>query len=77
MPLQSGIPVCINHPTVLLLRNSGLSAVTSLERAASGEVAFNPSVGVPVVMYYCEICGYIEMYAAQKTPYWESEKKKS
>jgi hypothetical protein len=57
------------------LRNAGLSAITAVERANSGDVTFNPATGVPVVVYFCDLCGYIEMYAAQKTPYWELEKK--
>jgi len=76
MPIKDGIPFCVNHSNIQMIRNTGLSAVTSLERLSSGEVNFNPGNGVPVVLYYCDICGYIEMYAATKTPFWDLEKKK-
>jgi Holliday junction resolvase-like predicted endonuclease len=29
---------------------------------------------VPLVVYYCDDCGYVELYAAQKTSYWSEEK---
>ena len=77
MPIFNGNPHCINHPDVPMRRNVGLSAITELVRSENEKITFNPSSGIPVVVYYCDVCGYIEMYAAQKTSYWESEKKKT
>ena len=53
-----------------MVRNQGFSAVTKVENNG-GSALFQPSNGVPVVMYYCPQCGYIEMYAAAVAGEWQ------
>lgn len=72
MPLRNGIPHCVNHPDKAMTRNEGLSAVVTVTRDHRG-TTFNPSSGVPLVVYYCDSCGYTELYVAQKTSFWTSE----
>ena len=71
MPMNAnGSPACINHPQQQMLRNDGFSAVTGLQVNGPGNLNFTPGTGVPAVLFYCNTCGYIELYAAQKTPFW-------
>lgn len=71
MPLINNNVFCINHTETKMIRNIGFNAIITVERT---EIAtnFDPKSGVPVVAYSCPICGYVEMYAAQKTEYWDS-----
>ena len=62
MPILNGVVACVNHKTPMR-RNDGFSAITGVTKKGES-VSFNPSNGVPVRMFYCEKCGYIEMYAA-------------
>jgi hypothetical protein len=64
MPLQDDTPYCLNHKDTQLRRNEGLNALNTFLDTASG-YSFDMSRGVPVVMYVCPKCGYVEMYAAQ------------
>ena len=69
MPIKNGTVFCINHPTVAMMRNRGFNAITTFQRIGNG-FEFNPSTGMPLVAYYCNECGYVETYAAQKTQFW-------
>jgi len=74
MPLnKAGAVVCINNhgENNLMVRNSGFNALTVLEKANDGSVTFKPSLGIPLVVYYCPVCGYVESYTAQLTPFWK------
>lgn len=74
MPLnQAGAVVCINNHgnNNLMLKNSGFNALTALEKESDGSVTFNGSSGIPIVVYYCPVCGYVESYVAQMTPFWK------
>lgn len=62
MPMRNNRVTCINGHG-LMIRNEGFNAVTRVEKQGQN-VSFNPSNGVPVKLYYCANCGYIEMYAA-------------
>ncbi|MBQ5965447.1 hypothetical protein [Massilia sp. ZL223] len=31
----------------------------------------NSGIGLPVLLFYCEICGYVESYVGPKTGYWD------
>ncbi len=73
MPINNGQVFCINHPDTILVRNPGFNAVTKVDTTGIS-LTFNPTTGVPLVVYYCETCGYVELYAAQKTSYWNEEK---
>jgi hypothetical protein len=73
MPIKNGTVFCINHPDTAMIRNSGFNAITTVERTDSGFI-FIPTSGMPLVAYFCNECGYVESYAAQKTRFWsESE----
>jgi Holliday junction resolvase-like predicted endonuclease len=69
MPIKNGTVFCINHPTVAMTRNRGFNAITTFERTPTG-FEFNPGMGMPIIAYYCNECGYVETYAAQKTQFW-------
>jgi uncharacterized protein YraI len=64
---------CINHPHTPMVRNDGFNALVTLTKSGPN-VSFNVGSGVPVVVFVCNACGYIELYAATKTPYWEPKK---
>lgn len=70
MPLKNGVPHCLNHPETPLVKQEGLNAITAMEKSASGQASFKPDTGIPTVVYFCQNCGYLEMYAAQKTSFW-------
>jgi hypothetical protein len=70
MPMKNGVPHCVNHPDVQLTKQQGFNAVTALEKAPAGPPNFKPDTGIPTVVYYCNLCGYMELYAAQKTSFW-------
>ncbi len=73
MPIKNGTVFCINHPDTSMIRNSGFNAITTVERTDAGFI-FVPTSGMPLVAYFCNECGYVESYAAQKTRFWsESE----
>jgi uncharacterized protein YraI len=56
-----------------MVRNDGFNALVTLTKSGPN-VSFNVGSGVPVVVFVCNACGYIELYAATKTPYWEPKK---
>jgi hypothetical protein len=69
MPIRNGAVYCVNHPNRQMGRNEGFGAITSVEKTVGG-LAFNPASGIPVVSFFCNECGYIELYAAARTPFW-------
>lgn len=69
MPIKNGTVFCINHPETPMIRNSGFNAITTVERTDTG-FAFMSTSGMPLVAYFCNECGYVESYAAQKTRFW-------
>jgi hypothetical protein len=71
MPLRNGTVFCLNHGDIPMVRNTGFNAVIRLDVTDSG-YTFLPGSGVPLVVYYCNECGYVESYAAQKTPFWKA-----
>lgn len=70
MPTKGQDVFCVNHPQTKMVRNEGFSAITQVTKDGAN-VAFNPGSGVPVVLFFCSTCGYVEMYAAVKTPFWK------
>lgn len=71
MPINAGgTIVCVNHPAVPMQIIDGLQALVAVNKTRAG-VLFRPDSGLPVVAYVCNLCGYIETYAAIKTPYWD------
>ncbi len=63
MPLRNNTRFCVNHPDTQMLRNDGFNALIRVTKKGD-KVLFNPSTGVPVEVYYCPTCGYVELYAA-------------
>lgn len=77
MPIREGRYYCINHSDQELVKNSGFNALIRVDRSEKG-VVFNPSSGIPLVIYYCPVCGYIESYTALTSSDWhEAENKPS
>jgi hypothetical protein len=70
MPKRDGHIYCINHTDERMIKNEGFNALTTVQYE-EGHIKFVPSTGIPTVVFYCNLCGYIEVYAAQKTAYWE------
>ena len=62
MPRKDNRVTCVNGHG-LMPQNEGFNAVTRVQKQGDN-VTFNPSNGVPVKVFYCKTCGYIEMYAA-------------
>jgi Holliday junction resolvase-like predicted endonuclease len=74
MPIKNGTVFCVNHPNLPMVRNSGFNSLTTIQRFDTGFI-FNPANGIPLVVFYCNDCGYVESYAAQKTSYWSEAEK--
>lgn len=72
MPLKQKIVWCVNHPDIAMIQNEGFNALIRLQRSGN-TLSFDSSQGAPVLMYSCPECGYVEMYAAQKTALWHDE----
>ncbi|NTX59554.1 hypothetical protein HUA74_02655 [Myxococcus sp. CA051A] len=70
MPIKNGVVECINHPDQIMLKNAGLNAITAMEAGPQGLV-FQPMKGIPITVYSCPECGYMESYLAKMTPHWE------
>lgn len=71
MPLRGQKVFCVNHPSIECELNSTFNALISVEKDKEGEVSFDLGSGVPVVVFICSQCGYVELYAAIKTDYWK------
>jgi hypothetical protein len=70
MPFRNEDVYCINHVDTRMVRNEGFNALMRVERIGEG-IGFDSASGVPVLIYSCPDCGYIELYAAQKTKEWD------
>jgi predicted nucleic-acid-binding Zn-ribbon protein len=70
MPIRNTTVYCVNHVMTVMVKNSGYNALIKLERTGS-KVIFDANSGIPVVAYSCPICGYMEIYDAQKTSAWQ------
>ena len=62
---------CPNHPTVKMKKNDGYYALTALNKK-NKNITFMPSSGIPIIVYFCPVCGKIETYVAQSDPDWEN-----
>jgi hypothetical protein len=69
MPIRNGTVYCANHPSVEMVRNEGFNALTQVTREGK-DVRFDSTSGVPVLVFFCDQCGLVEMYAAARTPLW-------
>lgn len=71
MPVRQNTVYCVNHQDIPMTRSLDFFALTGVNAGKDG-IEFQPDRGMPVVMFMCEICGYIENYVAPKTAYWAS-----
>jgi len=69
MPIKNEKIYCINHPDLLMKRLPGYYAITKLEKDGE-KITFMPSSGIPVVVFTCGECGYLEFYPALKFKAW-------
>lgn len=69
MPIKNDIVFCLNHPDIAMAKAEGFNAITAIS-VSDEQVQFRPDTGLPVVVHYCEVCGYIESYLAPKTKFW-------
>lgn len=69
MPQSNDSVVCINHPAIPMTRMPGYSAFPQIR--SSENLSPMSNKGIPVLIFYCEICGYMENYVGTKTGYWD------
>ena len=69
MPFKNKKLYCINHPDLPMKRIPGYHAITKLEKNGK-KIAFMPSSGIPVVVFVCGECGYLEFYPAMQFKAW-------
>lgn len=62
MPKRDNKIYCLNHPEQSLIRNLTTSAFINFDNTNS-ENTLNLNSGVPVNIYICPICGYVESYS--------------
>lgn len=68
-PAAEGAKVCPKCQGEMLTDNNGefCWAVTAVVKDPEGRILYDPATGVPLVMYTCQGCGYLEFYSAIKT----------
>jgi len=71
MPKINNIIYCVNHPDEAMAKADGFYALTKLTKEDK-RLSFNPAAGVPVVIYVCPKCGYLEIYAAVMKEEWKN-----
>lgn len=69
---KDGKNYCPNHNATEMSPVDGLHAITKLTKQGD-QLNFHPSSGVPVKIFFCPKCGYIETYAAKLTEFWDKE----
>lgn len=64
-----GAKTCPKCEGEMLTDNNGefCWAVTAVVKDPEGRILYDPATGVPLVMYTCQGCGYLEFYSAIKT----------
>ena len=72
-PVQEGAKVCPKCEGEMLTDNNGefCWAVTAVVKDPEGRILYDPATGVPLAMYTCQNCGYLEFYSAIKTGLFE------
>ena len=70
MPIRNGKLSCVNHTDTEMSRNEGFSAIAQATKSGAG-IHFDQSRGVPLVVFFCQTCGYVELYVAMKTDLWK------
>ena len=67
---KQGMPVCITHRDIPMLRQPGYYFLTESEKNKAGGLKIIAGNGIPLITYTCKICGYIENYAAMANEEW-------
>lgn len=67
MPTKNNVPHCINHHNEPMERIPGF---LSLNQLVEGNTTNNRRAAVPLVVFYCKKCGYVENYMADIDPAW-------
>lgn len=62
MSQEEARPHCSIHGGVRLERIEGNLALTRLQLNPEGGATFLPSSGIPLVAFYCPVCGNIQIY---------------
>ncbi|MBC7545652.1 MAG: hypothetical protein H7338_23225 [Candidatus Sericytochromatia bacterium] len=67
--LPEGAKSCPKCSGTMLTDNNGefCWAVTAVVKDPEGRILYDPATGVPLAMYTCQECGYLEFYSAIKT----------
>ena len=67
--LPEGAKECPKCNSAMLTDNNGefCWAVTAVVKDPEGRILYDPATGVPLAMYTCQECGYLEFYSAIKT----------
>lgn len=67
--LPEGAKPCPKCSGAMLTDNNGefCWAVTAVVKDPEGRILYDPATGVPLAMYTCQDCGYLEFYSAIKT----------
>ena len=67
--LPEGAKPCPKCSGTMLTDNNGefCWAVTAVVKDPEGRILYDPATGVPLAMYTCQDCGYLEFYSAIKT----------
>lgn len=60
---------CPHHPEVPMQREPGFYSINCLTPTPNGAV-FHAEIGTPLRVFFCPICGRVELFTANKDPDW-------
>lgn len=66
MPIKDGKRYCINHTSERMNRTETFKALVNIDGSTAGGT-INPKSGLVVMPFVCEVCGYLELYVADRT----------
>lgn len=69
MPVIDEVPYCTNHPNTPMQRIPGF---LKLQHIPTDHIMVGQRAGVPLVVFYCNICGLTEQYMASIDPTWNN-----
>lgn len=59
---EQGQVKCINNSNHEMFENPGTVAVIEVKKNVNGEIDVNPTQFVPMKLFVCKQCGYVENY---------------
>lgn len=62
---------CVTHAETEMMPVNGFHSLTQVNKRGEN-VTFHPSSGVPVKIFFCPRCGYIEIYTARMIDEWNN-----